>query len=175
MDLNLGPAPVHLVVQAPVLNDEGVGPQEPCPAHQSQGTGHLVVFDHHVGRHIHARASQVGTTASCGKGLVVKARCPSTRVKVMPQPQEHGVGTSGNGGIELLRTTCRSQKLELLRLCLHSYPPEQRLKRWGQAHPCGPPPASLPHIEKLSYTRRTNLRLPCWITVPATSADGSML
>ena len=109
--LDLWPAAAHLGEKPPVLDDEGVRPQQPGPADELEHLRNLARGDGDVHRHIDARASQVRTAAGLAKGLVGEVVGAAAGVEVVAQTAVDGVGAGCQRGVERLGTAGRSQEL----------------------------------------------------------------
>ena len=109
--LDLRPAATHLGEKPPVLDDEGVRPQQPGPANELEHLRNLARSNGDVHRHIDARASQVRATAGLAKGLVGEVVGAAAGVEVVAQTAVDGVGAGCQRGVERLGTAGGSQEL----------------------------------------------------------------
>ena len=109
--LNLGPAAAHLGEKAPVLDDEGVGAQEPGTADKLEHLRNLARGNGDVHRHVDARAGEVRPAARLAKGLVRKVVRAAAGVEVVAQAAVDGVGAGSQRGVERLGTSGWRQEL----------------------------------------------------------------
>ena len=100
--LNLGPAAAHLGEKAPVLDDEGVGAQEPGTADKLEHLRNLARGNGDVHRHVDARAGEVRPAARLAKGLVRKVVRAAAGVEVVAQAAVDSVGAGSQRGVERL-------------------------------------------------------------------------
>ncbi len=112
MDLYLGPDPLDLGHEAPVLDDEGIGAEAPGTPDHIEHLRHLLGADHDIDRHVDAHASEMGRAAGSREGLLIEVVGIPPGIEVVPEAAIDGICPGGQGSRKRLRAACGCQKLE---------------------------------------------------------------
>ena len=109
--LDLWPAAAHLGEKPPVLDDEGVRPQQPGAANKLEHLRNLTRGDGNVHRHVDASSCQVRTAARLAKGLVGEVVRAAPGIEVVAQSAVDGICAGCQRGVERLGTSGWRQEL----------------------------------------------------------------
>ncbi len=107
--LDMRPQAPHLSEHAPILNDEGVCPQNPRAANKREHARQLVFAHHNVNSCVDPRACQMSTTTRISKRLRVKALRSTPRVERLTVSTVDGISPCGERRIEFGGPARRSQ------------------------------------------------------------------
>ena len=109
--LDLWPAAAHLGEKPPVLDDEGVRPQQPGTADKLKHLRNLARGNGDVHRHVDPSTSQVRTAAGLAKGLVGEVVRAAAGIEVVAQSAVDGICAGCQRGVERLGPTGGRQEL----------------------------------------------------------------
>ena len=100
--LDLRPGASDLGEKSPVLDDEGVGAEEPRPTHELEHAGQLGGGHRHVDGDVDPDAGEMRAAAGLGERLVREVAGASASVEVVAEAAVDGIGARRERGVERL-------------------------------------------------------------------------
>ena len=100
--LDLRPGASDLGEKSPVLDDEGIGTEEPRPTHELEHAGQLGGGHRHVDGDVDPDAGEMRAAAGLGERLVREVAGAAASVEVVAEAAVDGVGARRERGVERL-------------------------------------------------------------------------